>query len=400
MTQTIDYDFDTLITRRGTGSSKWGMYPDDVLPMWVADMDFQSPPAVLEALQQKVDHGVFGYSFPPPTLTEAIVERMARLYDWEISPEAVLYTPGVMVGVNLTARAIAGDGGGVLIQPPVYFPFHRTPEVSGGFKQEAVLSYVPTDDGFTYEIDFDAFEAAITPETRLFLLCSPHNPVGRVWTRDELAQMVEICARHDVVICSDEIHSDLLLGGTQHTPTALIDPDMRAKTVTLIAPSKTYNQPGLGLAVAIIEDKDLRNRFVDAGLGLVHHRHGDHVFAHINMMGYAAADAAYRHSDDWLRAVLSYIEANRDFVHEYVAEHMPEIKLARLEGTYLQWMDCRALDLPDVPGDWFRDNAKVAFNNGEMFGAGGEGFVRMNLGTPRARVQQALEQMRAALEGR
>lgn len=399
MTQTPIFDFDTLIERRGTGSAKWTVFGDDVLPMWVADMDFQSPPAVIDALHEAVDHGVFGYMFPPQDLPGLIVARMAARYNWTIQPEDVLFVPGVMVGVNMLAQAVARDGA-LLIQPPVYHPFHHTPTWSNCGKQEAPLRYVETADGFTYEIDFDVLENAITPETRMLLFCSPHNPIGRVWRRDELEGIAELCVKHDLILCSDEIHSDLILSGAQHIPSATIREDLRERTVTLIAPSKTFNLPGLSLSVAIIENPDLRRKFVAAGAGTVMIVMGDHSHPFINMMGYIAAAAAYRDGDPWLAALLDYIEANRDFTHAYMREHLPGVKLAALEGTYLQWMDFRGLGLPELPGKWFLEHAKVALNEGEMFGGEGTGFARMNIGTSRARLEDALHRMKAALDAR
>jgi cysteine-S-conjugate beta-lyase len=400
MTQTPTFDFDTLVERRDTGSTKWTMYGEDVLPMWVADMDFQSPPAVLDALRQTVDHGVFGYMFPPQDLPQLIVERMASRYNWTIQPEDVLFVPGVMVGVNMTARAVAQDGA-ILIQPPVYYPFHYTPAWSNCGKQEAPLAYVETEDGFTYEIDFDILENTITPETKMLLFCSPHNPIGRVWQRDELERLADLCIKHDLILCADEIHSDLLMGGVEHIPAATVREEMRDRTVTLIAPSKTFNIPGLSLSVAIIENPDLRRRFVEVGAGTVMIVMGDHAHPFMNMMGYIGATAAYRDGDPWLEAVLHYIEGNRDFAQAYMREHMPEVKLASLEGTYLQWLDFRAANLPDLPGKWLLENAKVALNEGRMFGADeGTGFARMNLGTSRARIEAALGRIRTALDAR
>ncbi len=400
MTQTTSFDFDTLIERRSTGSAKWSLYPEDVLPMWVADMDYKSPPAVLDALRNAVDHGVFGYMMPPEALKQSIVDRMQNRYQWTIPPESVLFVPGVMVGVNLTARAVAQDGA-LLIQPPVYHPFHYTPQWSNTGKQLAPLHRVDYDDGtFTYEIDFDTLEASITPETRMFLLCSPHNPVGRVWRADELERIAELCLRHDLILCSDEIHSDLLLDGNTHTPSALAHPSIRERTVTLIAPSKTFNLPGLSLSVAIIENPDLRQRFVQAGAGTVMMVMGDHSHPFVNMMGYIAATAAYQHGDPWLQAALGYIQGNRDYLHTFVREHIPQIKLARLEGTYLQWLDARALQLPTTPKTWFVEQAKVAMNDGAMFGDEGVGHLRFNLATNRARLEAALNQMKTALDAR
>ncbi len=396
MTKTIPFDLDTPIDRRGSGCAKWGYYDDDVLPLWVADMDFKAPPAVLDALRERVDHGIFGYTPPPSGLAALLVERMANLYNWHIQPEDVVYIPGVIPGINLTARATAQDGA-VLIQTPVYPPFHYTSQWSGTGMQKAPLSYVETTDGFTYGIDFDAFEAAITPHTKMFLLCNPHNPVGRMWTQEELTQLADICQRHDITICADEIHSDLLLDGNKHIPMASLSEDAAQRTVTLIAPSKTFNIPGLSFSVAVIQNAGLRQRFLEAGAGIIAMLRDERAHTFVNMMGAAAADAAYRHGDAWLRSVLDYIQSNRDFAVTYIREYMPALKAAKLEGTYLLWIDCREANLPDEPGKWFTDNARVALNEGSTFGEDGTGFARMNLACTRDTLKEALERMRDAL---
>jgi cysteine-S-conjugate beta-lyase len=399
MTQTIPFDLDQQINRRGTGCAKWSVFGEDVLPLWVADMDFQAPPAVLDALRERVDHGIFGYTFPPQRLASIIVGRMARLYNWHIQPEDIVYIPGVVPGINLTARATAQDGA-VLIQTPVYPPFHYTSRWSGTDLQQAPLSYLETSAGFTYGIDFEAFEAAITPQTKMFLLCNPHNPVGRMFTEDELTRMAEICQRHDITICSDEIHSDLVLDGTQHIPIANLSEDAAQRTVTLIAPSKTYNIPGLLFSVAIIQNPDLRRRFMEAGAGILIMLTDQYAHSMVNMMGATAAEAAYQHGDEWLRSVLDYVQSNRDFAVAYLREYMPALKTAQLEGTYLLWIDCRGANLPEEPGKWFVDNARVALNEGSLFGDDGKGFVRMNLACPRSTLKDALEQMKDALSHR
>lgn len=395
-TQSSRFDFDTPLERRHTRSMKWGRYPDDVIPMWVADMDFHVAPPITDALRKAVDHGVFGYMMPPPDLAPTLVERMERLYNWTIEPQDIIYTPGVIVGINMVAQAVAQDGT-ILVQPPVYHPFHAIPKWSDCGKQEAPLRYVETEDGFTYEIDFDVFEAAITPETRMILLSNPHNPIGRVWTRDELAQVAEIAERHDLIICSDEIHADLILSGYEHVPTASISPEAAARTVTYFAPSKTFNLPGLTFSFGIIQNPDLRARVLEAAKGLTALTMGEHVMFPVNSLGFTAADAAYREGGAWLEAVLEYIEINRDFTRAYISENMPALKCGTLEGTYLQWIDCRGANLPEAAGDWFLKEAKVALNDGEMFGVGGSGFVRMNLATSRLILTEALNRMAAAL---
>ncbi|MEL7236057.1 MAG: aminotransferase class I/II-fold pyridoxal phosphate-dependent enzyme, partial [Chloroflexota bacterium] len=319
------------------------------------------------------------------------------LYNWEIQPEDIVYLPGVIAGINMMARAVAQDGA-VLIQTPVYAPFHKTDDWSRTDLQKVPLTYTGTDDGFTYTIDFAAFEAAITPETKMFLLCNPHNPLGRMWTEEELCRMGEICAARDVYICSDEIHCDLILGERGHLPIASISPDFAERTITLMAPSKTFNVPGLGFSFAIVQDADLRERFTDAGAGITVMKFPEREFSLVNMMGHTAAEAAYRDGHAWLEDVLDYLRANRDFAQAYIREYMQPLKTATLEGTYLLWIDCREANLPTEPGEFFREHAKVALNEGSGFGEEGIGFVRMNLACTRDTLKTALEQMRDALD--
>jgi cystathionine beta-lyase len=399
MTETVTFDFDTVIDRRGTNCAKWDLVDEDVIPLPVADMDFKSPPAVLEALHTAVEHGVFGYTPMPGTLKDTLVERMKQLYDWDITPEDIFFVPGVVIGVNLVTQGVVQDNA-FLMHTPAYHPFHRMPIWNGCSKQETPLRYVETETGFTYKIDFDAFEAAITPETRMFLLCNPHNPVGRVWSAAELEKLAEIALRHDLMICSDEIHSDLLLNGTPHTPIATLSPEIAQRTVTFIAPSKTFNLPGLKFSVGIVQNPELREKLIAVGDGLVFESFDNFTAYQINMLGYLAGDAAYKYGEPWLRALLDYLRENLNFARDYIRQHMPELKTADLEGTYLLWIDCREANLPDLPGKWFLENARVMLNEGQMFGAEGEGFVRLNLGTSRVTLEQALERMRAALENR
>jgi cystathionine beta-lyase len=240
-----------------------------------------------------------------------------------------------------------------------------------------------------YERDLDAFEQAITERTSLLLLCSPHNPAGRVFERDELERLAEVCLRHNVVICSDEIHCDLVFSGHPHLPIAALSPEVAAQTITLFAPSKTYNVAGLSCSMAVVQNPELRDQFDKAGAGLV---------SHGNVLGYAAALAAYRDGREWLDAALAYMEANRDYLLEYIAAHMPAIKCHKPEGTYLAWLDCRETGIPGNPHEFFLEQARVALNDGDRFGAEGEGFVRLNFGCPRATLTEALERMRGAME--
>jgi cystathionine beta-lyase len=398
----VKYDFDSLLDRRNTDSGKWRYYPEDVLPLWVADMDFVSPEPVIRALHERVAHGVFGYpdNFIPPdqqvsVLAKILMQRLEERYGWQVQPQDLLFIPGVVAGFNMACHALAAPESGpsphtngVLVQTPVYPPFLSAPGVAGMTRQEMELTLQP--DG-SYSIDLDAFEAAIAPETCTFLLCNPHNPIGRVFRRDELERMAEICLRHGLVICSDEIHCDLIFSGQRHIPIASLDPEIAQNTITLIAPSKTYNIAGLGCSVAIIQNDSLRRRFRNAHKGLVHG---------VNVLGWVAAVAAYRDGQEWLDQLLVYLEANRDFLYDYVKRELPSIRMAKPEGTYLAWLDCRAAGIDGDPFEFFLRQAKVALNEGKTFGRGGEGFVRLNFGCPRSMLVEALERMKRALEGK
>ena len=379
------YDFDRLIDRRETDSVKWRQYGDGVLPMWVADMDFRSPEPVIQALAERVAHGVFGYGIEPEELRALLVERLERLYGWRVTPEAIVFLPGVVIGFRLACRAVAAPGDGVLVQTPVYPPILQAWRDTGLSRREMELTREA--DGH-YSIDLEAFERAIDARTRIFILCNPHNPVGRVFREDELTRMAEICLRHGVTICSDEIHGDLIYAGYRHRPIASLAPEIAEHTVTLMAPSKTFNIAGLHCAFAVVPNPALRERLCAAQAGLV---------GHPNILDYTAAMAAYRHGQDWLDAVLAYLKGNRDAVVEYVRTRLPGIGVGVPEGTYLAWLDCRAAGIPGSPQKFFLERARVAMNEGAEFGSGGEGFVRLNFGCPRSLLIEALERMEAAL---
>lgn len=405
----MTYDFDEIIDRRPTDCAKWNLYDADVMALWVADMDFRSPQTVVDALRCRVDHGIFGYGMEPPELRPLLQERLQRLYGWHVDAEALVFVPGVVVGFNLATHAViegkvlgnAKGGDGLLAQTPVYYPILGVPDNTGCTLNSMELT--PPGAGATgngqYQIDLDAFEAAIGAHTRIFVLCNPHNPVGRVFTREELEAMAEICLRHDVVICSDEIHCDLVFSGHQHLPIASLDPEIEARTITLMAPSKTYNIAGLHASVAIIPNPELRERFLAARQGIV---------PRLDIMGFAAMLAAYQvperteagtDDDPWLEQVLRYLEANRDVVFDAVNE-IPGLSMTRPEGTYLAWIDCKAAGLVQEPHKFFLEKARVGLNAGAQFGPGGEEYVRLNFGCPRATLVAALERMRAALEAR
>lgn len=384
----MTHDFDRVIARRGTGSSKWFKYPPDVLPLTVADMDFASPEPVVRALRERVEHGVFGYGhqLEVTELSEVFADRLQKRYGWRVSPEALVLIPGVIPGFNVACRMLASAGEGIAMQTPLYPPLLRVPGNIGLRFDEVPLA---RDASGRYSVDHGAFEAAIRPDTRIFLLCNPHNPVGRVFTRDELAGLAEICLRHGVAIVSDEIHCDLVYSGHRHLPIASLDPEIADRTITLMAPSKTFNLAGLKSSLAIIPNRTLRERFVAARLDLVQTA---------NILGYTAALAAYRDGQPWLDDLLRYLEANRDFLARYVAAQLPGVSMVAPEGTYLAWLDCRAANLPhNDPFAFFLERGKVAFNDGALFGTHGRGFVRLNFGSPRTQLEQGLARMREAL---
>lgn len=387
------YDFDEVIDRQGSDSIKWHLYERGVLPMWVADMDFRAAEPVIQALRERVDHGVFGYPEMGSRITslmselsQVIVERMARLYNWEIQPDDLVFVPGVVTGFNLACHALAAPDGGVFVQTPVYYPMLHAAADTGSIHQEMQLTLDP--DG-TYSVDWELFERSLDERTRLFILCNPHNPVGKMFSRDELLKTAEICLKRGVTICSDEIHCDLLFDGRQHIPMASLDPEIAQNTITLMAPSKTFNLPGLQCSFAIIQNPELRKRLAAARKGLV---------PWVNLMGLNAALAAYRDGGDWLTQLLTYLQANRDYLVNYVRENLPGIRVASPEATYLAWLDCRQAGIRGNPSQFFLEKARIGFNDGEAFGKGGEGFVRMNFGCPRSLLAEGLNRMKNALE--
>jgi cystathionine beta-lyase len=384
----MTYDFDQLIDRRRTESSKWHHYDADVVPLPVADMDFVSPEPVVRALRERVKHGVFGYGTLTPEFYDVVLAHLKGRYNWEISAESIVVLPGVIAGFNLACRAIAQAGEGLLQLTPLYPPMLRAPGNIGLYAHQVSLTQQANGQ---YTIDFDALEAAIQPHTRVFMMCNPHNPVGRVWQRHELERLAEICLRHHLDICADEIHCDILFDHHVHVPIATLDAAVAERTVTLMSPSKTYNLAGLHCAFAIIPNAALRERFIAQRLDLVHRM--------VNILGYTAMLAAYRDGQAWLDQVLHYLQANRDAVQAYVESHLSGVAMHAPEGTYLAWLDCRRAGIPgNDPQAFFLQQARVALNNGLDFGTDGAGFVRLNFACPRAQLINALERMRHALQ--
>jgi len=376
------FDFDTIIDRSNTASEKWDKYRGrDIIPLWVADMDFRSPPAVSQALHERVEHGVFGYTHPPAELVEAVRAHLLADYGWAVEEEWIVWLPGLVCGLNVLCRAVGGAGDEVVTFTPIYPPFMSAPGLS-----DRSLVKVPLQlRAGRWMADMEALERAITPRTKLLLLCSPHNPVGRAWSREELAQFAEVAERHDLVIGSDDIHAGLVLDeDRRHIPIATLSPETARRTITLLAPSKTYNIPGLGCSFAVIGDPGLRRAFRKA-MG--------RIVPHVNTLGYTAALATYRDGEEWRQALLAYLRGNRDLIEKEV-NAMPGLSMAHVEATYLAWIDARATGVPD-PARFFEE-AGVGLSDGADFGA--PGFVRLNFGCSRSLLVEALGRMRRALE--
>lgn len=375
-------DFDAPIERRHTASVKWDRYRDrDILPLWVADMDFASADVIVRALQERVAHGVFGYANAPEGLLEAILAYVQTHNGWTLRPEWIVWLPGLVSALNLACRAAGTSGDAVLTLTPIYPPFLSAPRMSA--RQLITTPLVCRAD--RYVIDWEALDEAVTPTTRLFLLCNPHNPVGRVYTRDELERLGRFCERHDLIICADEIHAGLVLDlSLRHQSIASLNPDFARRTITLMAPSKTFNVPGLGFAFAVIPDPALRERFRAAMKGIV---------PDVNVLGFTAARAAYRDAEPWRCALLDYLRGNAQLTINALRA-MPGLKVAPPEATYLAWIDARGLGLQN-PQRFF-ESAGVGLSDGADFGA--QGFVRLNFGCRRALLEEALGRMRRAVE--
>ncbi len=384
------YDFDRIIDRRSLHEIKWTRYEEDVLPMWVADMDFAISEAIQQAMHIRIYSGTFGYSFDSPPLREAIVARMKRLYGWDITVEDILFPPGLVYGLGLVADTLTRPGDAIMMHTPVYGPFLTMPPHKNRFAHPQPLVYVRDDEQrFHYELDYDDFaRAAAHPQATLYYLCNPHNPGGHMYTREELWRLAEICLQNGMLICSDEIHCDLLLDDQAHIPIASLDPEIAQRTVTMMAPSKSFNLAGLACSFLIVQNKDLR-RVLAARMW------GDGI--HTNTLGLTAALAAYEHAGEWLRQLLAYLRGNRDAMVDFLDAYLPQIRYMIPSSTHLFWLDARDIATPEPIDQYLLNRGRVALNNGDFFGKGGEGFLRLNFATPRALLLEGLERIRAAL---
>ena len=391
----MKYDFDTVINRKNTCSAKWDMVPvrfkdadADVLPMWVADMDFATAPPVVEALKEKAAAGIFGYPLRPKGYYDAVINWMADRHRWQIQKEWMTNSPGVVTALSLCVLTFTDPGDYVLVQPPVYYPFFRVIETNGRRIMENPLRF---EDG-RYSMDLESLYKIKNPRIRMMIISSPHNPVGRVWTENELRKLGEYCVEKDIVLVSDEVHSDLIYKGYKHIPTASLSEEINRQTITCIAPSKTFNLAGLKSSVLIIADEKLRNRYNttlgNLALG------GDNTF------GLCALEAAYARGGEWLDELLAYLEENRRLLISFISEKIPEIKVIEPEGTYLVWLDCRGLKMDNAALDaFFREKACLWLDDGPLFGNGGDGFQRMNIACPRSTLAEALRRIESAVRG-
>ena len=387
----MKYSFDEVIDRTGTAAVKidgmkevWGR--TDLLPLWVADMDFATPPFILDAIRRRCEHPILGYTEKPESYYQAIIGWVKRRYGMEVSKEQLNYVPGIVAGLGMALNCFTAPGDKVMIMPPVYHPFAWLVQRNGRRLVECPLKL----ENGTYRMDLDLFRRSIKG-VRVLILCNPHNPGGVVWTKEELETLADVCAEDNVIVFSDEIHADLTLPPHRHVPFAMISEHARNNSVTFMAPSKAFNMPGMAASHTVIYNEGLRKRFVsylDAGeLDMGH------------VLAYPAVEAAYTEGDEWLEQCLAYVQANIDYVEAYLQENLPAIQAMRPQASYLVWLDCRKLGLSqEALVDFFVSGARLALNDGAMFGKEGEGFMRMNVGCPRSILEQAMKQLKEAYD--
>lgn len=380
----MTYDFDKIINRRGTLSYKWDSVADGVLPMWVADMDFQTCPAIIEALHKRIDNGCFGYTLVPDEYYDAVVGWFEKRHGWHIDKEKMIYTSGVVPALSAIIKALAEKGDKVIIQTPVYNCFFSSIRNNGC----EILPNPLLKKGDTYEMDFDDLERkAADPKAKLLILCNPHNPAGRVWTRDELTRLGEICRKNGVTVISDEIHCEFVFKGYRYTPFASISEECAATSVVCISPSKAFNIAGLQIANIVAPDEDMRAR-IDKAINV-------NEVCDVNPFGVIATIEAYTKGAEWMDQLVEYIHGNYEYMKEYCARHFPAFPIARLEGTYLVWMDCSSLGLTsELLEQQIEDEVKLRLNAGSMYGRDGEGYLRWNLACPRAVLADGLDRFR------
>lgn len=370
----MKYDFDKTIDRRATNSYKWDSAPEGVLPMWVADMDFRTAPAIIDALQKRVAHGIFGYTRVPDAYYDAVTSWFSRRHGWDIDREWIIYTSGVVPAVSAVIKALTVPGDKVIVQTPVYNCFFSSIRNNGC----EIVSNPLRRTADTYEMDFDALErCAADPRTKVMLLCNPHNPAGRVWTPDELTRLGNICLRNGVTVVADEIHCELVYQGFKYTPFASLSDAFLHRSVTCVSPSKAFNIAGLQIANIVAFDNDLRSR-IDKAINI-------NEVCDVNPFGVAATIAAYNEGEEWLNQLVDYLHGNYEAMAEFCRRELPEFPITRLEGTYLVWMDCSSLGMPsDALEHALLEDARLWLNAGTMYGVEGEGYMRWNIACPRS----------------
>jgi cystathionine beta-lyase len=388
----LKYNFDKAVNRKNTGCKKWdGLKTwygeDDLIPMWIADMDFESPPCVVEAIERRAAHGVYGYPIREDSFYEAVTSWMKRHHGFSVDPSWVVPSPGVVPALAFAILAFTNPGDKIIVQSPIYPPFFSVIADNG---RQVLVNRLRLEGG-KYAMDFDDLERSIDSRTRMILLCNPHNPVGRVWKEEELSKLGEICLKHNITIVSDEIHSDVIYRGNKHIPVATLSPQLLESSITCMAPSKTFNIPGLATAINIIPNEKMRQDFQNVIEGL-HLATG-------NVFGIVALEAAYNRGEEWLKELIDYLENNINFLSSFLKNRIPQIKLIEPEGMFVVWLDCRELPIESAHlKDFFAKEAKVALNDGITFGPGGEGFMRMNVGCPRSTLEEGLLRIEKAVK--
>lgn len=386
----MKYDFDRVIDRRNTRSYKWDLVEKiyghkELIPLWVADMDFEAPKEISQAIRERTNHEIYGYTEKSAKLFRSITNWYKKRHNWEFYEDWISFTTGVNSGINLAVQVFTKPGDKVIVQPPVYRPFFTAVQNNG---RELVCNPLKLESG-RYYMDYKDLEAKFDPRTRMLILCNPHNPGGRVWSKDELLQLAELCRKHDVLILADEIHADFVYAGRSHVPLASLSEEIAQQTITCVAPNKTFNLAGLNTACTVIANKYLREEF-DKML--------ENSGIQVNLFGLIAMEAAYTHGEEWLEELLVYLSDNIDYLLEFFQSRVPQIKPIKPEGTFLAWLDCRGLGLtPEDLTDWMTKTARVALNEGSWFGTGGEGFMRLNFGCPREILKQGLERIEKAV---
>ena len=388
----MKYDFNQICDRKNTNCFKWDFIQSifgnyDVIPMWVADMDFPVATPIVEALKRRVEHEFYGYTKASTDVIQSVVDRMWDKYAWKIKSEWIVFTPGVVPALNIAVRMLTHPGDEIILQEPVYYPFFPAVTSSGC---QIVNNQLKLING-RYEMDYEDLEhqfharigmLPVPNRIKAIMLCNPHNPVGRLWSKEELTKLGDIAIKHGVVVISDEIHCELLFKDHQHTPFASISEEFEQNSIVCMSPSKTFNLAGLEVSSIIIPNKKLRHLFINTRTGIL---------PEPNLFGYTALEAAYRFGDEWLDQLLDYLQGNLDFLLKYFANRIPKIKVIKPQGTYLIWLDCRDLGMDDMTlRNFMRDKAKVGFDDGFLFGSGGSGFQRMNIACPRPILEEAL----------